>query len=394
MASIPRSPAGLFDIVQETLKNHNPLEEVNEEEHPQSPPIPQSPPEYHSETPQFTDVGSSTSSPKQRRMSLPAFKMSAETPSGRTGPPRSISYSYKQPSTPKITSQSIHDMSDGEATFSNGTDDHGGPDKSWDFRQNNSPFRSALDYDDPEQREKEKEIAERKGKRRERDGYFHDVVLNPRKWLESPKEEAPPLRFEKEGETKDKEGSKSESKAEPQASGEASTSERTRILSRQSRSMPHIKGDSRSSTMPRWGRLRSLLPHIASQGSKTTQPGARSVIPHNVNITDELITGGLSTLMLRLWFDRDEKGHRRVPALFHRLRIRISDSLHPMHGHKAVFRIECEYANGAVRWVVYRQLREFISLHTHYAVSNAYNRQVDTLPEFPLTSESSRTYVS
>jgi len=110
------------------------------------------------------------------------------------------------------------------------------------------------------------------------------------------------------------------------------------------------------------------------------------ITSNEVNITDELITGGLSTLMLRLWFERDEKGHRRIPALFHRLRIRISDSLHPLQTHKAVFRIECEYANGAVRWVVYRQLRDLVSLHAHYTLSNAFRTRKDVLPEFPRTS--------
>ncbi|EIN11850.1 HSP70-domain-containing protein, partial [Punctularia strigosozonata HHB-11173 SS5] len=33
------------------------------------------------------------------------------------------------------------------------------------------------------------------------------------------------------------------------------------------------------------------------------------------NITDELMAGGLSTIMLKLWFERDEKGQRRVPGL-------------------------------------------------------------------------------
>ncbi|KAI0366603.1 phospholipase D [Pilatotrama ljubarskyi] len=149
--------------------------------------------------------------------------------------------------------------------------------------------------------------------------------------------------------------------------------------------MPHIDREGRSSAAPKWGRLRSLIPHIAGQ-AKAQMPTPRAVVPPNVNITDELITGGLATLMLRLWFERDDKGHRRVPALFHRLRIRVSDSLHPLHGNKAVFRIECEYANGVVRWVVYRQLREFLSLHGHYTLSNAYNRDIETLPEFPLTT--------
>jgi phospholipase D1/2 len=105
-----------------------------------------------------------------------------------------------------------------------------------------------------------------------------------------------------------------------------------------------------------------------------------------VNITDELTVGGLSALILRLWFERDERDRRRVPILLHRLRIRVSDSLHPLHRSHSVFRIECEYANGAMRWVIYRQLRDFVSLHAHFAVSNVYNRNIEKLPEFPRTS--------
>jgi phospholipase D1/2 len=159
---------------------------------------------------------------------------------------------------------------------------------------------------------------------------------------------------------------------------------------KRSTSLPQLSPDGvptggKASPAPRWGRLRSLLPSIIGQGVHTP-PAASVVTPHVVNITDELITGGLSTLMLQLWFERDERDHRRVPILLHRLKIRISDSLYPMSGHKAVFRVECEYANGAARWVVHRQLRDFISLHTHYTVSNAYNRNQDKLPDFPKTS--------
>lgn len=59
----------------------------------------------------------------------------------------------------------------------------------------------------------------------------------------------------------------------------------------------------------------------------------------------------------------------------------------PMIGKQSVFRIDCEYAGGAMKWVVYRTLRDFISLHTHYQISNTYNRSKDDLPEFPKTSE-------
>jgi phospholipase D1/2 len=135
-----------------------------------------------------------------------------------------------------------------------------------------------------------------------------------------------------------------------------------------------------------WSRLRFLLPQMMLSSPK--EPTSSAVTPGNVSITDELIVGGLSALILRLWFERDERGRRRVPVLLHRLRIRISDSLHPLHEAHSVFRIECEYANGAMRWVIYRQLRDFLSLHAHYAVSNAYNRNIEKLPEFPRTSRS------
>ncbi|KAH8114370.1 phospholipase D [Phellopilus nigrolimitatus] len=146
-------------------------------------------------------------------------------------------------------------------------------------------------------------------------------------------------------------------------------------------SMPHMKrSNSRKSSMPkggpRWGRLRSLLPQIVQQAkdSGDVQQGQTAVQSQAVNITDELITGGLSALMLKLWFERDERG------------CAAHTFLHPLSGNKAVFRIECEYANGAARWVVYRQLRDFVSLHTHYRLSNTFNRNVDALPEFPRTS--------
>ncbi|KAI0084789.1 phospholipase D [Irpex rosettiformis] len=162
---------------------------------------------------------------------------------------------------------------------------------------------------------------------------------------------------------------------------------------RRTKSLPQLERDEKdhdreehnveTTTAPKWGRLRSLIPHLAQQRREQAAKGPSVVAPQSVNITDELLVGGLSTLMLRLWFERDEKGHRRIPVLLHRLRIRVSDSLHPLHGNKAVFRIECEYANGAARWVVYRQLKDFLSLHTHYTISNAYNRNVDALPDFP-----------
>ncbi|KAG8706505.1 Phospholipase D1 [Ceratobasidium sp. 395] len=97
--------------------------------------------------------------------------------------------------------------------------------------------------------------------------------------------------------------------------------------------------------------------------------------------------GGLGVLLLQMFFERDDQDRRRVPILLHHLKIRVSDSINPLNGRHAVFRIECEYANGAARWVIYRQLRDFISLHGHYRVASVYlTRDQVLLPEFPKTS--------
>jgi phospholipase D1/2 len=320
------------------------------------------------------------------------------TPSARTGPPASLNFDY-------ATSRRGH-----ESYFE---ESHESVDPSWrqapqarpTLRQVDSEFRSALEYQDPEQREAEREMKEKREKRRH--SRIDGEPWNMRRWFaDSPKDESvipDPLRKtpipSRQGSGHDGRtgglGEPSRSGTLPSARPLATNSSTPvdgegRKLVRRSSSVPQLRraAPSKGPGGPKWSRLRSLLPTIVSQGSQVQAPQTAAVVPHSVNITDELIAGGLSTLMLQLWFDRDERGHRRIPILLHRLRIRISDSLYPLSGHKAVFRIECEYANGASRWVVYRQLRDFLSLHTHYTVSNAYNRLQDNIPDFPRTSNS------
>lgn len=153
----------------------------------------------------------------------------------------------------------------------------------------------------------------------------------------------------------------------------------------------------------RWAIIRSRLgpTHATSRGT-----GATSAVAPDVNISDELLGGGLAALMLKMHFDRDEQDRRRVPVLLHHLKLRVSDSVHPLKGIQAAFRIEvtwfkdhryapaltahppqCEYVNGAARWVIYRELRDFVALHTHYRVAKVYRRGDFELPEFPLTSK-------
>ena len=161
----------------------------------------------------------------------------------------------------------------------------------------------------------------------------------------------------------------------PAANEELTLTPRIKSSFPRSLSLPHIRHN------PAWNRIKSLLPHLAAT-TEPTQEQSRSPRDRDVEITDELTFSGLSILMLGMWFERDERDERRVPVLLHRLKIRVSDSVNPLNDNSAVFRIECEYANSAAQWVIYRQLRDFNSLHTHYKVTNFYTRNMD-LPDFP-----------
>lgn len=372
-----------------------------------------------------------------------------DSPSSRTGPPRSFSYSITR--SPNLSRQNTRAVEDDIEEEVSGGPDYGAGDENdggYGFPADSegginagssvetrpgagsrlrSSFRGALEYIDPEQREKEREAMEKREKNRMSKIAGEDSWINPLKWIngevatqESPQTDGEGwtsyFDFLKPGDKgKEKENTEDEAETTAETSSEKKRHKRmkgasisghspdrsashddqekapTRKRIERSHSMPHMKRPSPKKThstkgAPRWNRLRSLIPSIAQQGRTEARQGQIAVQPHVVNITDELIAGGLSALMLKLWFERDERGARRIPVLLHRLRVRISDSIHPLKGNKAVFRIECEYANGAVRWVVYRQLRDFVSLHTHYKLSNTFNRNVDALPEFPRTS--------
>ncbi|KAH7922026.1 phospholipase D [Leucogyrophana mollusca] len=309
------------------------------------------------------------------RLSLP------DTPSTRTGPPRSLSFNYSLPSSPVVppSARTMGKPENGDIMENDVAEGDGFP---FQMHPSHSTFRGALEISTPE-----KDPLDRKGKGREKS---FDDSWNPMRWFhESPLQEKPEPICEEAGEVDDE---KSPEKARRKQVSRHQTMDTGKKANgaadlQRSQSHPPPRAMKRSAGSAKWGRLRSLLPAVIRQSPSGHDTVTHSVVTsHDVNITDELITGGLSTLMLRLWFERDEKGRRRIPALFHRLRIRISDSLHPLHASKAVFRIECEYANGAARWVVYRQLRDFFSLHAHYTLSNAFNDNVEALPEFPRTS--------
>ncbi|KAF8349296.1 phospholipase D, partial [Amanita rubescens] len=266
------------------------------------------------------------------------------SPAARTGPPRSLSFSLSPPGSPSLpkqlrrydTIQGHYD--DGDTSFS--------PDR----------MRGVLECIATTSPSRDK-----KGKRRETTVFDDNMhVLH-----ESPGEEKTGFDFNA--------GQHTEAKTDEELATSPSHTENAKQRS------------STQHTSSGWARLRSLLPRIVDKEPTSKVPDQEPDHPHaSVNIADELIGGGLCALIPGLWFQRDEKGRRRIPILLHRLCIRISDSLNPLHIRKAVFRIECEYANGAARWVIYRELRDFLRLHIHYKFTRANaHHGTAKLPEFP-----------
>lgn len=44
-----------------------------------------------------------------------------------------------------------------------------------------------------------------------------------------------------------------------------------------------------------------------------------------------------------------------------------------------------EYGDGLLKWVIYRELRDFVNLHTHYRVANV-THSLEHFPPFPKVS--------
>jgi phospholipase D1/2 len=358
-------------------------------------------------SPADTDSVGFNHTPKSLHNSRPSHYTSPSlSPAARTGPPRSLSFSYNYTLPTSLSTRSyVHHHNDVilEQPKRPRAFTHDGmleDSPVYDLTPRETHFRGPFDSP-PEQKDREREVADRRGKRR--DTKLWDGLKSrwfPDAHTSSPSEGTSGVDWGKEKDKSDVQSNGDHEVSSPVASGSGSGSGLARMgsMSTQDRAReceprdPQTQTQGSKSPSMAWSRLRFLLPRVISSPPK--EPPPSTVTPRGVKMTDELTVGGLSVLILRLWFDRDERGRRRVPVLLHRLRIRISDSLHPLHGSHSVFRIECEYANGAIRWVIYRQLRDFLSLHAHCAVSKAYNRNIEKLPEFPRTSRFLRVSAS
>lgn len=158
----------------------------------------------------------------------------------------------------------------------------------------------------------------------------------------------------------------------------------------------HTPGDASSSThADRRGGGRKLINQFRRGGKHNAKPAKVDV--GAPSMTNEMLAGQLPVMILKTWLDRDDEGHRAVPVLLGNLRFRIGDSVSVRssgrNSGKELFKIECEYGDGAIKWVIYRDLRDFVSLHTHYKTANFGHRvtrsnvrHVD-IPEFPRNGE-------
>lgn len=94
--------------------------------------------------------------------------------------------------------------------------------------------------------------------------------------------------------------------------------------------------------------------------------------------------------MLKLNFERDENGQRVVPVLLHHVHLHISNTIYPGYTG-TMYRIELEYGPCKnMQWVVYRDLRDFIALHTSMRagtvkgyLENPLHHEDSALPSFP-----------
>ncbi|CAO1625909.1 unnamed protein product [Sympodiomycopsis kandeliae] len=155
------------------------------------------------------------------------------------------------------------------------------------------------------------------------------------------------------------------------------------------------------SSSQRWALLKQRVQAtgaVAKHRANKQKEGQRKRVLGGLDMTAELQSGILPVFLLKMALERDEAGHRRVPVLLNHLRLKVTDSVNPLHNTQAIFRIELSYGDDMIKWVIYRTLGDFIALHTHYraaALRGYLGRAVGDsgtadgeigLPRFPKTS--------
>jgi len=117
--------------------------------------------------------------------------------------------------------------------------------------------------------------------------------------------------------------------------------------------------DTHEKAQQRWSNLRSrVLPGKNAAGGGSGSGNKVTALSHtaiaSLPVTTELLAGQLPVMILKTWMDRDDEGNRAVPVLLGNLRFRVGDSVGLRPGRqtgKEMFKVECEYGDGIVKWV-------------------------------------------
>jgi len=119
----------------------------------------------------------------------------------------------------------------------------------------------------------------------------------------------------------------------------------------------------------KWKQLKATLKTMGRQRKE------KLTIDHtkSAELLAELTAGAPAALMFASMFQRDERGHKKIPVLLEQLKVNLANaqSIVGKSGDRHLtFKIELEYGNGLTRmkWYVERTLRDFWNLHVRYRV--------------------------
>ncbi|KAK9457704.1 hypothetical protein V1511DRAFT_455910 [Dipodascopsis uninucleata] len=144
----------------------------------------------------------------------------------------------------------------------------------------------------------------------------------------------------------------------------------------------------------RWRDLRTTLRFINFTKKKKDEEIKRDR-DKSAELIGELAAGTPAAIILASYFKRDERNRRRIPVLLEQLKVRIPDSTRTEDRQHTLFRIELEYGSGPtrMRWVVHRDFRDFVNLHSRLRVirlqnnisttAGTHSRLLADLPHFP-----------
>ncbi|KAI5805847.1 hypothetical protein EDC01DRAFT_268193 [Geopyxis carbonaria] len=134
-------------------------------------------------------------------------------------------------------------------------------------------------------------------------------------------------------------------------------------------------------TANRWNALKAGIKVMRKGKAKEKVDQEKSA-----ELVAELSAGTPAALIFASMYQRDEHGHRRIPVLLEQLKVRITES-DQHRRHQTLFKVELEYGSGLTRmkWVIWRDFRDFVNLHSRYRVSGLSGsaKGVHRLPKFP-----------